>query len=170
MLIMNGDADWIIDRDDDGSAWAGTRRRRWKRGRRSTAIMGNRDGDPGVVRTRRRPSPLFRVQGSARVDPSAISARPAMTLEQIRALPTINSGTCCDATASSWNGSTAPRCISAAHAARSRLAPHPARTDRLSAWRRVGQPRIHHRRMARHDRGGTMTSRVPILPQRDPHR
>lgn len=93
--IMNGDADWVIDRDDDGSAWAGTR-----------AVVGRaakvyeRLGSPGKIRAWFEADgghrPYFAYKESLEWIHQYLGT-PAKTLEQIRALPTINSGDWCDA-------------------------------------------------------------------------
>ena len=92
---MNGDADGIIDRDLDGSAWTGTRE--------AVAAAGRvyaQQGAPGKIRA------WFEPGGGHRpyfVSKEALDwidrhlGTPARTAEQIRALPVINSGAWCDA-------------------------------------------------------------------------
>jgi hypothetical protein len=95
LLITNGDADGIIDRDEDGAAWAGTRRVAGEAGQ----VYGQL-GSPGKIRA------WFESGGGHRpyfVYKEALEwihrhlGTPAMTLDEIRALPTINSGQWCDA-------------------------------------------------------------------------
>jgi hypothetical protein len=94
VLLMNGDADQIIDRDDDGRAWAGTR---------SVVVQARRLRQqvdvPLTIRA------WFETEGGHRpyfVYKEALEwihqclGTPMMTLEEIRALPTINSGVWCD--------------------------------------------------------------------------
>ena len=95
VLIVNGDADSIIDRDDDGSAWAGTRAVVERAGRNFEQL-----GAPGKIRAWFEPGgghrPYFVYKEALEWIHQHLGT-PAMTLEQIRALPTINSGTWCDA-------------------------------------------------------------------------
>jgi dienelactone hydrolase len=95
VLVLNGDADWIIDQDDDGSAWAGTRAVVQSAGR-----IYERLGSPRKIRA------WFEPEGGHRpyfIHQEALEwihqylGTPAIALEQIRALPTINSGAWCDA-------------------------------------------------------------------------
>lgn len=95
LMIMNGDADVIIDRDGDGSAWAGTREVG-----RQIEQMCRRLGVELTVRA------WFEATGGHRpyfVYREALEwihqhlGTPAMTLQQIRDLPTVNSGDYCDA-------------------------------------------------------------------------
>jgi dienelactone hydrolase len=94
VIIMNGDADVIIDRDADGSAWAGTRDVVAK-----AADVYQRLGAGGNVRA------WFEAGGGHRPYFAYREAlewihehfgTPAMTLERIRRLPTVNSGAWCD--------------------------------------------------------------------------
>jgi hypothetical protein len=92
---MNGDADWIIDRDDDGNAWAGTRTVVQRAGK-----IYERLGATRKIRAWFEPDgghrPYFMYKEALQWIHQHLGT-PAMTLEQIRALPTINSGLWCDA-------------------------------------------------------------------------
>ncbi len=92
--IMNGDADWVIDREDDKSAWKGMD----KSVNRAAGIY-EKLGAPGKIET------WYETEGGHRPYIAYKEAlewihkhlgTPAMTLEQIRALPTVNSGDYCD--------------------------------------------------------------------------
>ena len=94
VLVMNGDADWVIDRDDNGTAWAGTRAVV-----REAAKTYERLDGTGKIAT------WFEKDGGHRpyfVYKEALEwvhqnlGTPAATLDEIRALPTINSGRWCD--------------------------------------------------------------------------
>ena len=95
VLIMSGDADGIIDRDLDGRAWAGTREAVEGAGR-----TYEQQGASGKIRAWFEPAgghrPYF-VYKEALEWIHRHLGTPAMTLEQIRALPTVNSGAWCDA-------------------------------------------------------------------------
>ena len=94
VLITNGDADWVIDREDDKSAWAGTR----KVVGQVSEIYKMLD-NPGHIKT------WFEKDGGHRpymVYKQSLEwihqhlGTPGWTLEQIRDLPTVNSGKWCD--------------------------------------------------------------------------
>jgi dienelactone hydrolase len=95
LLIMNGDADGIIDRDEDGSAWRGTRQVVQDAGE-----IYQRQGSPGKIRAWFEPGgghrPYFVYKESLEWIHRHLGT-PAMTLEEIRALRTVNSGLWCDA-------------------------------------------------------------------------
>ncbi|MCA9017372.1 MAG: acetylxylan esterase, partial [Planctomycetaceae bacterium] len=95
VMVMNGDADWIIDSDDDGAAWRGTRSVVTE-----TAQIYQSQGAPGKVRA------WFEAKGGHRpymCHPDALLwihqhlGTPLLTAQQIRDLPTVNSGRWCDA-------------------------------------------------------------------------
>ena len=95
VLIMNGDADWVIDRDDDGSAWVGTRTVV-----EEAARVYDRLQSPGKIRA------WFEAGGGHRPYFAYKDAlewihrhlgTPGWTLEQIRSLPTVNAGQWCEA-------------------------------------------------------------------------
>jgi dienelactone hydrolase/predicted GH43/DUF377 family glycosyl hydrolase len=95
LTIMNGDADEIIDKDGDGSAWVGTR----NVGRRVEQMCRQLDIKPNLrvwfeAGAGHRPFFIYR---EALEWIHAHLGTPSMTLEQIRNLPTINSGDWCDA-------------------------------------------------------------------------
>ncbi len=92
--IMNGDADWVIDKEDDKSAWKGMD----KSVTRAAGIY-EQLGAPEKIET------WYEAEGGHRPYIAYKEALewihkhlgvPAMTLEQIRALPTMNSGDYCD--------------------------------------------------------------------------
>ena len=95
LSIMNGDADEIIDKDDDGSAWVGTRK-------------AGREVEQMCRRLGIEPNHQVWFEGGAGHRPFFVYREalewihehlgtPAMTLDQIRSLPTVNSGDWCDA-------------------------------------------------------------------------
>ena len=95
LLIMNGDADWVIDRDDDGSAWLGTRRVFDE-----AAELYEQFGDEG------RAMAWFEPRGGHRpyfVYKEALTwiheflGTPGWTHDRLAGLPTVNSGDWCDA-------------------------------------------------------------------------
>ncbi|MCZ6671704.1 MAG: hypothetical protein O7C75_02070, partial [Verrucomicrobia bacterium] len=92
--IMNGDADWVIDREDDKSAWSGMS----KAIDNASAIYESL-GAKGKVET------WYEADGGHRPYFAYKEAlewihhhlgTPAMSLEEIRNLPTMNSGEYCD--------------------------------------------------------------------------
>jgi dienelactone hydrolase len=94
VLIMNGDADTIIDRDNDGSAWAGTQAVVAAAGRVYETL-----GAAGKIEA------WFEPQGGHRpyfAHKKALDwihrhlGTPCWTLEQIESLPIVNSGEWCD--------------------------------------------------------------------------
>jgi len=95
VLIANGDADEIIDRNRDGSAWAGTR---------EVVAAASRvyaqQGAPGKLRAWFEPGgghrPYF-VYKEALEWIHRHLGTPGVTLQQIQTLPTVNSGSWCDA-------------------------------------------------------------------------
>jgi hypothetical protein len=95
LLVMNGDADWIIDVDDDGSAWEGTQSAIGQAGRIYQAL-----GAPGAIATWYEPGgghrPYFAYKRAIEWVHAHL-ATPGWTLDRIRALPTVNAGTWCDA-------------------------------------------------------------------------
>ncbi|QDT27817.1 Alpha/beta hydrolase family protein [Gimesia panareensis] len=95
VLVMNGDADWIIDSDDDGTAWRGTR----AAVKRAAQVYADQ-GAAGKVKA------WFEAGGGHRpymAHPDALLwiheqlGTPLLTKAQIRELPTVNSGRWCDA-------------------------------------------------------------------------
>jgi len=95
VLVMNGDADWIIDSDDDGTAWRGTRA-----AVKQAAKVYTAQGAAGKVKA------WFEAGGGHRPymsHPDALLwiheqlGTPLLTAEQIRGLLTVNSGRWCDA-------------------------------------------------------------------------
>ncbi len=94
VLIANGNADWVIDRDDDKSAW---------RGQQEVVVQAakvyERFGAAGYVRAWFEPGgghrPYFVYKESLDWIHRHLGT-PAMTLEQIRDLPSVNSGRWCD--------------------------------------------------------------------------
>ena len=95
LLIMNGDADWVIDQNRDGSAWTGTKAVFADAARASKALGGE-----GKIEA------WFESQGGHRPYFDYTKAlewthqhlgTPGFTLHQIRALPTLNAGKWCDA-------------------------------------------------------------------------
>ena len=95
LSIMNGDADEIIDRDGDGSAWVGTRRVG-----RNVQQMCRRLGIKPNIQVWFEPGgghrPYFVYREALEWIHTHLGT-PGVTLEQIRALPTVNSGEWCDA-------------------------------------------------------------------------
>lgn len=95
LTIMNGDADEIIDKDGDGSAWVGTR----EVGRRVEEMCRQLDIEPDL-RVWFEPGaghrPFFVYREALEWIHLHLDT-PVMTLQQIRDLPTINSGDWCDA-------------------------------------------------------------------------
>lgn len=95
VLITNGDADGIIDRNLDGSAWRGTREVV-----DAASRVYAQQGAPGSLRAWFEPGgghrPYF-VYKEALEWMCQHLGTPAMTLRQIQALPTVNSGAWCDA-------------------------------------------------------------------------
>ncbi len=94
LLIVNGDADAIIDRDADGSAWSGTRDVA-----RGAAEVYKRLGAKGKIYAWFEPGgghrPYFVYKESLEWINRHLGT-PAMTLDRIRSLPTVNSGDWCD--------------------------------------------------------------------------
>jgi len=94
LLIMNGDADGIIDRDQDGAAWAGTRR-----AAEGAARIYEQQGAPGKILAWFEPGgghrPYFVYKEALQWIHRRLGT-PAMTADEIRALPTVNSGVWCD--------------------------------------------------------------------------
>jgi hypothetical protein len=91
---VNGDADWVIDKENDKSAWKGMD----KSVTRAAGIY-EQLGAPGKIET------WYEAEGGHRPYIAYKEAlewihkhlgTPTMTLEQIRALPTMNSGDYCD--------------------------------------------------------------------------
>ncbi len=94
VMIMNGDADWVIDREDDKSAWTGT-----DLAVRQAAKVYQALDSPAAIRT------WYEADGGHRPYFACKDAlewihrhlgTPAMSLEQVRKLPTVNSGEYCD--------------------------------------------------------------------------
>ncbi len=95
LTIMNGDADEIIDKDGDGSAWVGTR----KVGREVERMCRQLDVEPNLriwFESGAGHRPFFVYREALEWIHQHLGT-PAMTLQQIRDLPTINSGDWCDA-------------------------------------------------------------------------
>jgi len=93
--IANGDADWIIDGDNDGSAWEGTRSAVDRAGR-TYEMLGVREGIQAWFEKDGGHRPYF-IYKEALVWIHRHLGTPGWSLEQILALPTINSGRWCDA-------------------------------------------------------------------------
>lgn len=94
-LILNGDADWVIDREDDGSAWRET----------DAAVISARQSYAAFAAGNSLAT-WYEPGGGHRpyfAHPRALEwihthlGTPARTLAQIRALPVINGGAYCDA-------------------------------------------------------------------------
>ncbi|MCH9656681.1 MAG: acetylxylan esterase [Planctomycetes bacterium] len=94
VMVMNGDADWIIDSDDDGTAWQSTRAAVSK-----AAKIYDSQGASGKVYA------WFESQGGHRpymIHKDALLwihqhlGTPLLSKQQIQKLPTINSGRWCD--------------------------------------------------------------------------
>ena len=95
VIVMNGDADIIIDRDGDGKAWRGTRAAVGGAAKTFEAL-----GGPGKIDCWFEPGGGHRPYQCYKVALEWIHrylGTPGWTLERIRALPTINSGDWCKA-------------------------------------------------------------------------
>ncbi len=94
-LVMNGDADWIIDREGDNSAWQTT-----DRAAASARLTYSDLGAPGSIATWYEPGaghrPYFVHKRALEWIHTHLSS-PSMSLAQIRALPNLNGGKYCDA-------------------------------------------------------------------------
>jgi len=94
VMIMNGDADWVIDREDDKSAWTGTDRAVKQAGRTYEAFDAG-----GQVRAWYEADgghrPYFAYKDALEWIHRQLGT-PAMSLDRIRELPTLNSGDYCD--------------------------------------------------------------------------
>ena len=94
VLIMNGDADWVIDREDDNSGWAGmeTAIEAAARSYALTSAAGRAHTfyEPGGGHR-----PYFVYQEALEWIHKYLGT-PAKSLEEIRALPTINAKDWCD--------------------------------------------------------------------------
>lgn len=92
--IMNGDADWVIDREGDKSAWTGM-----DNAVKAASTIYEALNAPDKVETWYERDgghrPYFAYKEALEWIRLHLGT-PAMTLEQIRALPTINSGDFCD--------------------------------------------------------------------------
>ena len=92
--IMNGDADWVIDRENDKSAWKGT-----DSAVNAAAGVYSRHGAPGAIESWYESDgghrPFFAYKEALEWIHRHLGT-PAMSLEKIRALPTVNSGEWCD--------------------------------------------------------------------------
>ena len=95
VMVMNGDADWIIDSDDDGTAWRDTRAAVTE-----AAKNYQLQGASGKLKA------WFESKGGHRpymIHPDALLwihqhlGTPLLSKQQIQKLPTINSGRWCDA-------------------------------------------------------------------------
>lgn len=95
VMVMNGDADWVIDSDDDGTAWRDT-----KSVVEKTTKLYDSLGAPGKVKS------WFEAKGGHRpymAYPEALLwihqhlGTPLLSKQQIQDLPTINAGLWCDA-------------------------------------------------------------------------
>jgi dienelactone hydrolase len=94
LFVMNGDADWVIDRNSDGSAWKGTRAMAAE-----VAPVYEQIGAAGDVEAWFEPDAGHRVFFAYREALLAIHKHlgtPATTEHQIRALSTLNAGRWCD--------------------------------------------------------------------------
>ncbi len=93
VLLANGDADWVIDKGDP-AVWEGTRRVVQR-----AASVYEQLGVRGGIRAWFEPDgghrPYFAYKESLEWIHQHLGT-PAMTIQQIRALPTINSGRWCD--------------------------------------------------------------------------
>lgn len=94
VMITNGEADWVIDREDDKSAWSGTR----DVARHASEVFEMLDR-PGCVKT------WFEADGGHRPYMAYKESvewihqhlgTPGWTIQQIRDLPTVNSGKWCE--------------------------------------------------------------------------
>ena len=93
VLIMNGDADWVIDREDDKIGWAGMETAVEAAAKTYASI-----GAAGKIQTFYEPGGGHRPYFSYREALEWIHkylGTPAKSLEEIRALPTINSRDWC---------------------------------------------------------------------------
>jgi hypothetical protein len=116
VFVANGDADVVIDRDSDGSAWIGTRAVVEAAGGIYASL-----GAPGRIRAWFEPDgghrPYFAYHESLGWIHRHLGT-PGWTLEQIRALPALNAGEWCDrhgislerlyGTPLHWRGATLP--------------------------------------------------------------
>ncbi|MEX2579951.1 MAG: acetylxylan esterase [Verrucomicrobiales bacterium] len=93
-LVLNGDADWVIDREDDGSAWRGT-----------DAVVEDASKVYETLGADAKIAAWFEPEGGHRpymIYKEALEwvhhhlGTPALSLEEIRKLPTVNSGDWCD--------------------------------------------------------------------------
>ena len=95
VLVMNGDADWIIDSDNDGTAWRGTRDVVDQAGqvyadqRAEGKVKAWFEAGGGHRPYMSHPDALLWIQQQL--------GTPALSAEQIKTLPTVNSGRWCDA-------------------------------------------------------------------------
>jgi predicted GH43/DUF377 family glycosyl hydrolase/poly(3-hydroxybutyrate) depolymerase len=92
--IMNGDADWVIDREDDKSAWSGMNEA-IERASITYQGLGAKDKIETWYETAGGHRPYFAYKEALEWIHLHLGT-PAMTLEQIRNLPTVNSGDYCD--------------------------------------------------------------------------
>ena len=95
MIVMNGDADWIIDTDDDGHAWRGTRSHVAE-----AAKVYKNLGQEGKIQAWFEPEGGHRpymLHKDALVWIHKHLGTPGKTLEEIQNLPTVNSGDWCAA-------------------------------------------------------------------------
>ncbi len=95
MLVMNGDADVIIDTDGDGTAWADTTAA--VEAAAKVYAMFGAAGKIGVWYESGGGHRPYMVQKEALVWIHRHLGTPGWTLEEIRKLPTVNSGQWCDA-------------------------------------------------------------------------
>ena len=93
-LVMNGSADWVIDREDDRSAWHGT-----DRATSSAVETYHALGADGRLATWYEPAaghrPFFAYRAGIRWIHKQVGI-PGMTMEKLNSLRTINSGHYCD--------------------------------------------------------------------------
>ncbi|MBI4658462.1 MAG: acetylxylan esterase [Verrucomicrobia bacterium] len=116
VLVANGDADGVIDRDGDGSAWIGTRRV-VEEAERIYAAQGAPGGLSAWFEPRGGHRPYFAYLVALEWIHRHLGT-PGWTLERMRALPVLNAGEWCDrygielerlyGTQLHWRGATLP--------------------------------------------------------------
>jgi dienelactone hydrolase len=150
VLVANGDADVIIDAGDP-EVWEGTRRV-LERASKAYQVQGPAGGISVWFEPDGGHRPYFAYKNSLEWIHRHLGT-PAMTLQDIRALPTINSGQWCDrhgVRLEPLYGTSAARTRS--HAPRFGIASDAARTLVLSQAGRTRPPRVHFGRLARNHR------------------
>jgi dienelactone hydrolase len=95
VLLMNGDADWIIDQKTDGQAWKGTK-----------SVVAETNRRYGQQNAAGKIEDWYESEGGHRpyfLHPKGLAwihehlGTPGWTTERIQALPTVNAGRWCDA-------------------------------------------------------------------------